>query len=147
MDEKPPSVAQELNRKVLEAMTWLENQRQEKAISDVEYTTAVKALAISVLGLVDREVTEIISLAEKIPVHTFPASMCEPLVLCKDNKLRIIRCENDRISEIFATQDRFDSGMYHSLKDIDGNIVPISKVSSLYNKIICRYQGQGWEKF
>ncbi len=95
MDDKPPSVSEELNRKVLETMRNLEIQKAELAISDYEYGIAVKAIASCVLGLVDRDVTEIISLSEKIPVHTFPAYVRRPTVFTKHDYGRIGFVDND----------------------------------------------------
>ena len=142
MDDKPPSVSEELNRKVLETMRNLEIQKAELAISDYEYGIAVKAIASCVLGLVDRDVTEIISLSEKIPVHTFPAYVRKPTVIEADGDLKIFWVDEDGVVEA-APSLVPGSFARMSFEDFPWMNDP-HKLVSYYNKWLSSHTNRGW---
>lgn len=51
----PPELKDELNRKVMDTMSWLITRVGNGYISEQQFSTAVDALFMAVSGLVDRE--------------------------------------------------------------------------------------------
>lgn len=145
MDEKPPTVYEELNRKVVETMLELETKKTNNEISDYEYSIAVKAIASCVLGLVDKEVTEIISHSENIPVHTLPAYVRKPTVLHKDGLYRIFWTDSTGI-HYKSARSSIEPGPLSVPFRIHPEMQIPQKVVMSYNKWLSGGLIEGWQE-
>lgn len=61
----PPELKDELNRKVMDTMSWLITRVGNGYISEQQFSTAVDALFMAVSGLVDREFFDLVTAASK----------------------------------------------------------------------------------
>jgi hypothetical protein len=61
-----PDLKEELNRKVMESVSWLMSSVQSGQITDFQFSTGIDALFMAVAGLVGKDFVEIVTEAQKL---------------------------------------------------------------------------------
>lgn len=85
-----PSLFEELNRKVVDALVWLEEGKESNELRPDQVYVAYQALFMAVSGLTSNDVSHLLS----VTGNSMPSVMSET-VMAKDNKVLMLKLLND----------------------------------------------------
>ena len=96
MDSNIPSLFEELNRKTVDALTWLEEGRASGELTPDQIYVAQQALFMAVAGLVNNDVGDLMSASSVDTSKT----RGQQTVLARGSNLAIIRLDSDGVVNV-----------------------------------------------
>lgn len=138
----PPNLADEINRKTVEALEWLVLAVEQDKITNAQFDAAVNAIWITSSGLVDRDVTELMSEAVSRKIDGFTRKRIF------SNTSHLVCLERNYEKATLTIRRKFEQGHWQDVirKTFEGALVPSLAARDAESRLVDKLRSQGFSE-